>query len=222
MGGEAARCCHRRQLTHGAASGAYDPAWAPDGKRIAFVRDGSLFSIRTDGKGLKKLFNSPPLQPGRQIAIEPAWSPDGRTIAFASQAPGAGTLSGPGFFDIWTIPATGGRPTMLTHSQFGDAYFSPAWSPDGSQLAFENSVIPADGASPEPGRQYGVYVIDADGTQQHLVAANGEAPAWSPDGRQIAFETGQDIFVMNADGSGEHMVATRAASPDWQPLHSAK
>jgi len=207
---------HRRQLTHGAASGAYQPAWSPDGRRIAFARDGSLFSIRTDGKGRKKLFKSSPLQPERQIALQPAWSPDGRRIAFSSQAPDANLPSGSGSFDIWTIPAGGGTPTMLTRSQPGDAYFAPAWSPDGRQLAFEDSVIPAEGTSPTPGRQYGVYVVNADGTGQHLVALGGAAPAWSPDGRLIAFERGQDVFVMNADGSGAHLVATGGADPDWR------
>jgi TolB protein len=209
---------HRRQLTHGVASGAYEPSWSPDGKRIVFARDGSLFSIRTDGKGLRRLFKSPPLQFGRQVAIEPAWSPDGRTIAFSSQAPDAGLPSGSGAFDIWTMPAGGGSPTMLTHSQPGDAYFAPAWSPDGRELAFENSVIPADGASPVAGRQYGIYVINADGTGQHLVALYGTAPAWSPDGRLIAFQMPEGIFVMNADGSGAHLVAAHGEDPDWQPL----
>ena len=86
---------------------------------------------------------------------------------------------------------------------------TPAWSPDGRQIAFLRS-----GA---------IYVMNADGTRQRRLA-RGSAPAWSPDGRRIVFvrEQGGDaeIYVMNADGSGQRNLTRNAADEDdpaWSP-----
>ena len=63
--------------------------------------------------------------------------------------------------------------------------------------------------------------MNADGSGQRRLARNGSAPAWSPDGRTIAFFSGSKIYLMNADGS-EHRPLTRAAgggqrSLAWSP-----
>ena len=56
-----------------------------------------------------------------------------------------------------------------------------------------------------------VYVVNADGSgQRRLTRRSGGAPAWSPDGRTIAFVSDAGIYVMNADGS-EHRGLTRPA-----------
>jgi dipeptidyl aminopeptidase/acylaminoacyl peptidase len=71
----------------------------------------------------------------------------------------------------------------------------------------------------------GVYVVNADGSGQRRLARNGRAPAWSPDGRTIAFFSDSKIYLMNADGS-EHRQLTKtmrggrslAWSPDGRKL----
>ncbi len=78
---------------------------------------------------------------------------------------------------------------------------TPAWSPDGQQIAF---------ASIRDGNDE-IYVMNADGTGADRAAPNNAAfdfePAWSPDGQQIAFTSNRDgnyeIYVMNADGTGQ-------------------
>jgi len=60
----------RRLTVRGGAS----PSWAPDARRLAFVRDGNIWSVRPDGRGLRQITQ----RGGR----DPAWSPDGRRIAF--------------------------------------------------------------------------------------------------------------------------------------------
>ena len=57
----------------------------------------------------------------------------------------------------------------------------------------------------------GVYVVNADGGGRRRLARKGNAPAWSPDGRKIAFVSGSRIYVMNADGS-EHLAPDEADS----------
>ncbi|HEY7708372.1 MAG TPA: hypothetical protein VH968_14500 [Gaiellaceae bacterium] len=93
----------------------------------------------------------------------------------------------------------------------------PAWSADGSRLAFQNSR----------GGTGGVWTIGADGTAPRRVTTdqNDRWPAWSPDGRRIAFVrflNGYDrLFVANVDGSGVTNVtaahAIHVQDPEWSP-----
>ena len=87
--------------------------------------------------------------------------------------------------------------TRLTNHSARD--FAPAWSPDGTRIAFTSY---RDG-------NHEIYVMDADGRNViRLTNNSGWSPAWSPDGARIAFVSlGEGIFdfgiyVMNADGSG--------------------
>jgi hypothetical protein len=101
----------------------------------------------------------------------------------------------------------------------------PAWSPDGSKIAFESN---RDDASTSE-----VYVMNANGSSQTRLTNNAVAdyePVWSPDGAKIAFTSRQapagtdEVYVMNADGSAQVDLTNSAGadfSPDWQPVHPA-
>ena len=102
------------------AVGPYDdrPSWAPDGRRIAFVRRAAgqgfrLWTVGADGSGSAPVGDTP--------AFGTAWSPDGRRIAFdRSSAPGAPT-------DLFTLPLPSGPPRILTRDPAPDV--DPAWQP---------------------------------------------------------------------------------------------
>jgi Tol biopolymer transport system component len=100
--------------------------------------------------------------------------------------------------------------------------WAPAWSPDGSQLAF---VSDRDGS-------YQIYVMRADGTGVRRLTEfpqGAEAPAWSPDGYWLAFVayagdgpgvSAREIYLMRADGRDQVRLTYNAfddAQPDWQP-----
>jgi Tol biopolymer transport system component len=147
---------------------------------------------------------------------DPTWSPDGRKLAFESTRDGNS--------DIYVIGVDGSDETRLTTDRAFDA--DPAWSPDGTRIAFTSTRdgnkeiygMNADGSNPRRLTNDGGAVanIDADAVDQD--------PAWSPDGRRIAFESNRDrnyeIYVVNADGSGLERLTNHPAQdalPAWSP-----
>jgi Tol biopolymer transport system component len=144
----------------------------------------------------------------------PTWSPDGRRIAFSRD-------DVPLWFSpttsLWVMQADGSRQRQLTQAAPGTSHLFPAWSPDGTKIAF-TLTTPATSA---------IYTVDADGRNLRMLADDAEYPAWSPDGKWIVFDSDRDqapyetdIYVMRSDGSHLQRVAVRAGSdvmPSWSP-----
>jgi Tol biopolymer transport system component len=144
-------------------------SWSPDGSELAYAWDGEIYVMAADGSHERQLTHTV----AGKGSYYPVFSPDGSTIAYWSGS-STGQDSGPRDAEIYTIPATGGTPTRLTHDNTND--IEPTWSPDGSQIArFSNGEL---------------WVMRADGSGDHLVYRHDGgtwAPAWSPDGSMIAF-----------------------------------
>ena len=184
-----------------------DPAWSPDGTRLAFTsdRDGDreIYVIDVNGSNSVRLTNSPASDDYR-----PAWAPDGGRIAFVSTRFGAA--------DIFVMNADGSNVVRLTSHLASDR--DPAWSPDGRSIAFTSQ---RDGV-PE------VYVMTADGaTVTRLTTGGGQHPAWSPDGTTIAyvgpacpgypFSCQPSIHVSVRMLAGRRLVSEIGERPAWSP-----
>ena len=101
--------------------------------------------------------------------------------------------------------------------------FSPAWSPDGKQIAFIRSV-----SAPNFRMAAEVFVMNADGSNQRQLTQLGgfvhvlSPPSWAPDGTTLAFvgphlgDYYSQVYVMNADGSGPRPIG-RGVDPAWSP-----
>ncbi len=146
---------------------ARQPAFSPDGKRIAFqsYRDGNwhLWTVSAEGTDLSQLTFGP------FDDREPHWSSDGSKIVFSSDREGS--------YDLWELELETGRLHRLTTGAGNE--FSPAWSPDGRRIAYASEQ--------ESARS--VRVLLRDGKQWTVARLTGDpsAPSWSPDGTMLLF-----------------------------------
>jgi len=215
-----------RRLTDG-----MDPAWSPDGQKVAFARwrdPRGIYVIDEDGSNETLLF-------GWSQAKAPAWSPDGSHIVFTRRYGGREEDVEMSFWGFhWTLPAhpwwklglVRVEDHYFTELLCYDHSFSPTWSPDGKVIAYDSD--------------YGLHLTATDGSfggqtyGRHINALSTDvrdtSPAWSPDGSKIAFMFNQhdhwEIYVMNADGSNRVRLTKEEpftprpphnVSPAWSP-----
>jgi Tol biopolymer transport system component len=185
------------------------PALSPDGKLMAYESEASgnpdIYLQRADGRNAIDLTRDSPA-----ADTEPSFSPDGSQIAFRSERGEGG---------IFVMGATGESVRRLS-----DLGHNPTWSPDGAHLvvATEGVVDPLSRVATSE-----LWTIDvASGAKRRLFAGDAVQPAWSPDGRRIAFwrvqgNSGQrDLATLAADGSGEPVAVTDDPAVDWSPAWS--
>ncbi len=204
---------------------ASDPAWSPDGARLAFTRTSAdfqtcdIYTARADGSGAQRVTSTVPSFP---CAHRPSWSPDGTKIAFA--------------VDAWSIPPGGrikvmnadGSNVMQIYADSNGLLDYPTWSPDGTKLAFDDLEAACGEIC-----QF-VFVVSVDGSSfggWHGTTGGCESsPAWSPDGTEVAFVGAcrdpytadtLGIWVANADGSGVRNLTDVPClcdvDPAWSP-----
>jgi len=204
-----------------------EPSWSPDGARIAFARAGNLHVIGVEGTAEHALTS------GAAQDSTPDWSPDGKELVFARF-----TQEGR---DLWAVRLDGTGLRRLTDVRRGldrcavAEAASPAWSPDGLEIAF-SLLEGGSTACALRGGWYSIHAVKADGSAQTRMVTDGGrsdplsgdggfAPVWSPDGTEIAFvskrgETRERLAVVPRAGGRFRFLTPGtfdAADPDWRP-----
>jgi Tol biopolymer transport system component len=179
--------------------------WSPDGKSIAFIRGLNIYIMPADG-GPQEPLTDCPTDGSCYFVGGLSWSPDGTRTVFAREdRRGVGA--------IYVINSDGSEPRRLTECDSnlcidGERDAAPAWSPDGSKIAFV--------------RERNIWLMgsDGDGLRQLTDCSRLEctfgSPAWSPDGSKMLFWQAGWIHVMNADGSNSKRLV-EGSGPAWQP-----
>ncbi|PDW02528.1 PD40 domain-containing protein [Candidatus Viridilinea mediisalina] len=198
---------------------AYQPVWSPDGQHIAFIYSESgnelaskLFTMRSHGSDIVEIPIFFQLNNERPNWIaDLAWHPDGNRISFSSVdvREGEGVTYHYNYSAIYIVDKNGGA------AQFVTAGSAPAWSPDGSRLAFIANTAGDVGF---------LFVMPADRSSEARLISEDDffeayEPTWSPDGSRLAYYgmglEGHGIFIINADGSGRFKLVDDSRSPNW-------
>jgi len=200
------------QLLPSASSGDFEPAWSPDGTKIAFAsfREGYLgiFVLNLADKVVTRLTDLSSAVQSRQ----PAWSPDGNQIVY--------TVRRFSLFQIWTMSADGENQMQLFRNGGSFSDYLPAWSPDGAYLLFSESNTTI--TSPSSLMRFdigGQNLPDMLDVPLPVVDVD-----FSPSGEWIAYETSdtknQDIFIYNLLTKERLRLTTDEGvdfDPAWQP-----
>src|SRR3954471_14997596 len=183
----------RRKLVRGDACNCnFDPAWSPDGTKLAFIsgdqccvndeEKSDIYIQDAEGKRTRITADTRP-----KLGV--AWSPDGTRIAY-------------GYYDskfalrLAIVSADGTGQHDIAAGE------NPSWSPDGTKLAFDD------------GRH--VLIVGADGSGQRQVT-DGAQPAWSPNGALIAYAHAGALYSITPAGADNYEEAVGVSEPSWSP-----
>lgn len=193
-------------------------AWSPDGSQLAFAYGGCetvLYVVDVDGT-LTRIADG----------YGPAWSPDGTRLVFRPNTPfcltpDCGEPPHPGAWSLQVVDlAGGGEPEPLSLEPAAELAGQPAFSHDGSLIAFTG---PLPAGESDPDMSGAAYVMRSDGSEPRLVARGVWSPGWLADGRMLVVEerTG-DLHAIDLETDNGTRIGSGAgpasASPDGTRL----
>lgn len=171
--------------------------------RIVFSHNDDVWVADASGAHPRRLTHR------RGPQFDPSWSPDGRRIVYRDSSHGINNND-----EIYVMGAEGNHPRNLTRSPLNE--WSPSWSPDGKLITFYSGQL---------------YEMRPDGSDRHAITqVEGEYPAWSRDGRELAFMSAEpnasgsdpnyDVFVVGRNGNGLRRLTDWPGEdgwPTWSP-----
>jgi Tol biopolymer transport system component len=179
-----------RRLTHGPGNDGF-PVWSPDGRRIAFVHTEDVYDgpsrielIEADGTARRRLTTT--------LSGLLTWSPDGATL-----------LVEDGLRGVWLVPAAGGPARQLLPTSFAGYRDRPqlqlrndadaTWAPDGRHVVFTRDTGTLER------HRWNLYSVDTTTRRLTRLTSDGLepfAPAFSPDGSQLAFTSSREVSLL--------------------------
>jgi Tol biopolymer transport system component len=201
----------------GPSNGLTSMAWSLDGSRLLLLQQRGTAA---DSKQDLCVMNAD----GSQTRLtsdggsgEGSFSPDGTQVVFARIDDG-----------LYVTDLKGATPRLIAKSYLAWWLESPAWSPDGSRIAY---MVYLEGGP--DGLTYQIWTVNPDGTRPRRLVDLGECGgggcsaglAWSPDSSMLAFHSMRDnlstrtraIYVVHADGTGLRRINDHGVFPSWSP-----
>ncbi len=184
-----------RKVIHEAPGRFEAPNYMPDGKKLLFNEEGSLYTIPVEGGTPEKLNTGPAAKINNDHMI----SFDGKMLGISNSRdalPGGGST-------VYTLPLTGGEPKLITE---GTPSFLHGWAPGGKELAI---VAKRNGSS-----VYNLYKVSLKDNQETALTSNSkghvDGPEYSPDGKYIYYNANasgtMQIWRMKPDGTGKEQL----------------
>ena len=219
---------NRRQLTTDPEADR-EPAWSPDGTRIAFLRGcvdivkectQVLYLMQADGRNQTPVLDAAGAPIREEFASTPSWSGDGRQIIVYIHRRGEN--------GAFAIPTAGGSPLKLhafTWTQEPATIYEYGFrrSADGTRIVF---IRQTGECQVDPCTRH-IYVMNADGSSKRQLTYDGTEntyPVWSPDGQQILFISNREgtwgMYKMDADGNDQRQLVQNLdgfSQPLWLP-----
>lgn len=199
------------------------PQWSPDGAQIVVELGYAIYVVDVDGSNLKALHDT---GNRNRDAHSPSISPDGTEVVYSRRLKTKGWLN----YDLVVSNIDGSDDRRLTEDESHD--IAPAWSPDGSRIAFLSGRLAGEDLS--DGQYTGgftLFTMAPDGSSVKSLArdiiVSQSPPIWSPDGRSLAFvanETPQSgnvyttvLYTVGSDGSNLRKWSETLSRPVWSP-----
>lgn len=184
----------KRKVIHESKGRFEAPNWMPDGKRLLFNEEGSLFTIPVTGGTPEKVNTGSANRNNNDHGI----SFDGKTLAISHHRdglPGGGST-------VYVLPLGGGTPKQVTEKT--PSYWH-GWSPNNKEVLFVGQ---------RDGTNYDLYKVSINGGEEIRLTSNkgthADGPEYSPDGKYIYYNanpTGtMQIWRMKPDGSGKEQI----------------
>lgn len=195
-----------RVLTHDKVTET-SPVWSPNHEQIAFLKprthsSDQIWVMNADGTGQRVVMHSrkEPQLYGSDVDPDLSWSPDGQELVFAAFLTNQG-----GREQLYTVDVRTHGVRRITNLPKGAT--DPVWSPNGKWIAFIGSVAPNR-----------IYLFSTRTHKAHVVGkATGLFLSWSPDSKQLVFNSRGKLTTVNTAGTRFHSTGIWGADPSWSP-----
>jgi len=207
-----------RRLTNTLKRSEADPAWSPDGGKLAYDDGGSVYVADVDGTGATDI-TTPSIKGDKSYFgaggcdSDPTWSPNGRLLAVSAIV--AGCTGAAGEIDAMTPSGSGRRVIEQDYEGLLGGDTQPAWGPGGKRIAITRSDSLRMASGPYV---FDLYLLNArTGKVVLKLTRDGRStsPDFSPDGQQIVFVDRGTVTVRTA--AGRLIPIVRGGDPAWSP-----
>jgi TolB protein len=203
----------RAAVPSSSAGDSYGANFAPDGKTLIYSH-GLEAGSGIESADISRMCCAHVLTHDGRFAdnVSPTYSPDGHRIAYVSNRTGVP--------EIYVMDDDGTGRAQLVPSDFEPGgrplpTYSPAWSPDGSQLVFDRDT-------PAGGRQLYIWSVGSGQVRQLTSAGRNDDPSWAPDSRHIVFKSTraggrEQLWIFDTESSAFRQIATPGGAqyPAW-------